>query len=223
MDVSVQRPPLWLFKAAILLFSLQSEQWESRDRKGHSPLQNIMCVGVGHDSLVHNQTGATTKLSSGLCFKKMPFGGDKQIAFELPYLWSPAGRNLFWKEEPVAHSEYATPLASGSPNSPFSVMTQGAQKWWWRGPFSRFQKLMLLPLPRLNFTQMVHVSLSDCPVCQSTLHSFSFFYKNPRRHFIGGVSVPCSGERSRTHPECPAPPPPRWDILEKIEVHLAHL
>lgn len=140
MDVSVQRPPLWLFKAAIPLFSLQSEQWESRDRKGHSPLQNIMCVGVGHDSLVCNQTGATTKLSSGLCFKKMPFGGDKQIAFELPYLWSPAGRNLFWKEEPVAHSWIRYTLSICGSQQPFQRYDSGSTKVMMKGSFLQVSK-----------------------------------------------------------------------------------
>lgn len=46
-----------------------------------------------------------------------------------------------------------------------------AQKCWWRKPFSWLQRFMFLPHSRVNFTQIVHLSLWESHASQSTIHS----------------------------------------------------
>lgn len=131
-----------------------------------SPLQTIMDVGIGHVSLVPNQTGLTTQLSYSFCTKMMPFSGADQNA--LNFLISDHLKRC----GPWPSPEHSTPSVPMSPNTPFRSMTdQRTQKCWWRDPFSWVQKLMILPHSRVNFTQIVHLSMSDSHVSQSTLHS----------------------------------------------------
>ena len=54
----------------------------------------------------------------------MPFGGAKQNALELPYLWSPAGRAFTGRWSPWPSPESYTLLVSGSLNSPFQGLSQ---------------------------------------------------------------------------------------------------
>ena len=69
----------------MLFYTLKSEHRGSGDGKGYSPSQNTMRVDVRCVSLAPNETGTSTKLSCGLCAKKMPAGGANQNALELPY------------------------------------------------------------------------------------------------------------------------------------------
>lgn len=105
-------------------FLPKSEQCRKRDWKELSLLPDYNGCGC-RTCLISTQLSRShhTTFSPSLCAKRMPFGGAKQNALELPYLWSPAGDPSLegGAPGPVLGT---TQSQSWSLNSPFQGLSQ---------------------------------------------------------------------------------------------------